>query len=406
MSEPVRVLYSFPHKLGAGRICHTAWQQVNGLAAAGAAVEAHPGVLFRPVAPGVAVRSTLAWGRLRVSYKLLGMTRACQLHDRIVARRIERGGAGIDIVHAWPLGARRTLEAARRRGIPTVLERPNAHTRFAYEVVQRECDRLGVPLPPDHEHAFKADVLRIEEEEYELADYLLCPSEFVARTFVEQGFPREKLLRHIYGFDEAVFRPAPAAAADEKRPFTMLFAGVCAVRKGLHFALEAWLDSPASEHGRFLIAGDFLPAYRAKLAPMLAHRSVHVLGHRNDVPELMRASDVLVLPSLEEGSALVCAEAMASGCVPLVSDASSDHCRHGENALVHRVGDVAALRAHITAVYEDRALLRKLREAGLRLAPEITWSAAGRRLLDVYRSVLPSGPRSAPARGPGGPASP
>src|SRR5690606_1151066 len=34
MSEPVRVLYSFPHKLGAGRICHTAWQQVNGLAAA------------------------------------------------------------------------------------------------------------------------------------------------------------------------------------------------------------------------------------------------------------------------------------------------------------------------------------------------------------------------------------
>lgn len=31
----IRVLYSFPHKLGADRICYTAWQQINGLAGAG-----------------------------------------------------------------------------------------------------------------------------------------------------------------------------------------------------------------------------------------------------------------------------------------------------------------------------------------------------------------------------------
>ncbi len=54
----------------------------------------------------------------------------------------------------------------------------NAHTRFAYEVVQKECNRLGVSLPPTDEHAYKADVLAKEEMEYELADYLLCPSSF------------------------------------------------------------------------------------------------------------------------------------------------------------------------------------------------------------------------------------
>ena len=37
---------------------------------------------------------------------------------------------------------------------------------------------------------------------------------------------------------------------------------------------------------------------------MLAHPSVKVLGHRNDVPELMRKSDILVLPSIEEGFGL------------------------------------------------------------------------------------------------------
>src|SRR5262245_43143742 len=174
--QPVRVLYSFPHKIGASRICYTAWQQVNGLAAAGADVLAFPGAVQRPLPESVHTYPTLARGKLRIPYRLLGLMRACALHDHVVARRLERLAGQIDIVHAWPLGALETLKTAARLGIPTVLERANAHTRFAYEVVQQECDRLGVALPPDHEHAFNADILRKEEEEYRLAYRLLCPS--------------------------------------------------------------------------------------------------------------------------------------------------------------------------------------------------------------------------------------
>lgn len=162
--KPVRVLYSFPHKLGADRICRTAWEQVNGLAAAGAQVLAFPGVLHRPVRANVAVRPTLAWGKLRISYKLFTTIRACALHDYIVARRLEKLADRVDIVHMWPLGAIETLKTAARLGIPTVLERPNAHTRFAYEVVQKECDRLGVNLPRGHHHSYNERVLRHEED--------------------------------------------------------------------------------------------------------------------------------------------------------------------------------------------------------------------------------------------------
>ena len=51
--KPVRVLYSFPNKMGADRICYTAWQQVNGLHAAGAKILAFPGSIIRPVPDGV-----------------------------------------------------------------------------------------------------------------------------------------------------------------------------------------------------------------------------------------------------------------------------------------------------------------------------------------------------------------
>lgn len=303
-----------------------------------------------------------------------------------MARRLAELAGKVDIIHTWPSSALRTIKMAARLGVPTVLERPNAHTRFAYEVVHKECERLGVRLPSNHDHAHNGEVLRVEEEEFRQADYLLCPSDFVVKSFLDRGFPPKKLLRHQYGYDERVY--FPAEPLESKRGLTILFVGECAVRKGVHFALQAWLQSSACLDGTFMIAGEFLPAYAEKLAPMLLHPSVRVLGHRNDVPELMRESDVLVLPSIEEGSALASYEARGCGCVLLVSDAAGAACHHMEDALVHRAGDVDTLTRQITLLHEDRALLQRLRAESLRSAPEFTWTAAGRRLLDVYNSVL------------------
>ncbi len=383
----VRVLYSFPHKLGADRICYTAWQQVNGLAAAGADVLVFPGALHRPVPPNVRVCPTLARGKLRIPYKLIGRARACALHDWIVARRLKQLAGKVDIVHVWPLGAIQTLKVARELGIPTVLERPNAYTKFAYEVVRRECEQLGISMPLGHEHDYNPEYIRKEEEEYEWADRLLCPSDFVVRTFVERGFPPEKLARHQYGFDEKHFPPG-RQNADNGAGLNMLFVGGCAPRKGLHYALEAWLQSGAHEKGIFLIAGEFISGYAERLSGMLSHPSVKVLGHRKDVPELMRKNDVLILPSIEEGSALVTSEARGSGCVLLVSEAAGAICRHMENALVHSVGDVKTLSEQINRLDQDRKFLGQLRAASLATAGELTWSAAGLKLQAIYNEII------------------
>jgi glycosyltransferase involved in cell wall biosynthesis len=385
--KAVRILHSFPHRLGTGRIADIAWYQINGVAKAGGQLTVFAASNHKPLPASVTLKPTLSRGKLRVPYKVLGNMRTFALHDYLVSRKLEKMAGEVDIVHVWPLGGLRTIQVANRLGIPTVMERPNAHTRFAYEVVQKECERLGVTLPPDHEHAYKADVLEREEQEYRLAYRLLCPSEFVVKTFLDYGFAPEKLVRHIYGVDEKTFYPGPAAKESE-RGLTALYVGVAAVRNGLHYALEAWLKSPAHLTGKFLIAGEFIPSYAEKLAPLLADPSVHVLGHRDDIPDLMRKSDVMILPSIEEGFGLVCTEAMASGVVPLVSDACTDICKHSENSLVHHVGDVAAICQHITMLHEDRSLLQRLRAASLKAIPQITWDAAGVKLLDLYREII------------------
>ena len=389
-SNKLRVLYSFPLKIGADRICYTAWQQARGLAAAGAEVTVYPGSVARPLPAEVVVRPTLARGRFRIPYRVLGHDNAYQLHDFLVAKRFCHSAGDFDIIHAWPSGARRTLEAANRLGVPTVLERPNAHTALAYEVVQAECERLGVSLPPGSEHAYNPSVLRQEEHEFALAGHLLCASDFVEQSFLDRGFSADKIIRHTYGYEPERFYPGPTKPGTD---ITMLFAGFAAVRKGLHIALEAWLRSPVSESGTFLIAGDMLPAYRDKLQSLLSHRSIRVLGHRDDLPELMRQSDVFVLPSFEEGFGLVCLEAMASGSVPLVSTACTEICVHEKNALVHTPGDVEGLTDHISRIGADRSLLSRLRTEAIDAAQGRTWDDAGRQLLAAYQQAIAMRPR-------------
>jgi glycosyltransferase involved in cell wall biosynthesis len=384
--DRVRVLYSFPHKLGADRICYTAWEQVKGIAAAGAEILLFTGVLSRPVPDSVKPHTTLARGKLRIPYKLLGKGRALALHDHIVARKLEKLAGQVDVVHVWPCAALETIKTAKMLGIPTLLERPNAHTRLCYEVVAAECKRIGIQTPHGDYQANDA-VLAREEAEFEACDFLLCASEFAATSFLDRGFQEEKILRHRYGFDETKYFPETALREPEKK-FTALFVGVDAVRKGLHFATKAWLGSPASKDGTFFIAGELTEEYKQRFAAELSNPSIVQLGHRHDVPRLMQKADILLMPSIEEGFALVCAEAIGAGCVPLASNACTEMCRHMENALVHSVGDVATLRQQITDVHGNPQLLARLRAGALQSRADWTWTEAGRVLLGAYEQAV------------------
>lgn len=386
----LRVLYSFPFRIGAGQICHTAWQQVAGLDKAGVAVTVVTGSVARQLPRGVSVKTTLSHGALRLPYRFLGSRRMCAIHDWIVARMLPGLRGQFDLIHGWPLGSLMTIRAAKKLGIPFVIERPNAHTRFAFEVVAQECERLGFRLPHDHEHAYNPKTLEREEAEYEEASALLCPSDFVARSFLDEGFRESKLLRHRYGYDETRFHPGDGAISSPDRGLTMMYAGACAPRKGLHHALRAWLDSGAAERGRFIVCGGFIKGYRELLGDMIDHPSVGILGHRNDLDFLMRQSDIFVLPSIEEGSALVTYEARASGCVLLVSDATGAPCRHMENALVHPAGDVKALTTHIRMLDQDRGLLMKLRQFSLAGIDELSWTEAAKSLSRAYQKAIRS----------------
>jgi glycosyltransferase involved in cell wall biosynthesis len=384
----MRVLYSFPDAVGKPGIGWVALHQVQDLIDEGVEVD----LFCTSVAPASRIDgarrvvTTLELAGRRVPHRALGVARAYRYHDRRVARALPRMAGEVDLVHCWPRATLKTAAAARRLGVPVIREAPNTHTAHAFEVVEREHRALGLPLADGQTHSFDADVLALEEAEYAAADLILVPSELAERTFIERGIPPQRLAMHGYGFEPERFTPGPAVSDDG--PLTVLFAARCEPRKGLHHALKAWHDSGLAERGRLIVCGQFVEGYRELVAPLLDHPSIECRGFVDDLEAVMRASDVFMLPSIEEGSALVTYAAQGSGCVPVVSDAAGARCRHLEDGLVHEAGDVATLAGHLRLLDSDRALARRLSEAALQTAQTLTWHEATRRLIANYRRAL------------------
>jgi D-inositol-3-phosphate glycosyltransferase len=380
----MRVLYSFPFAMGAHGIGNTALNQVLALDQLGCTVTVWCTSLAHPLPKSVNVVQTLKVGGLRVPHRVLGIDRTCRIHDARVANALKRQPESFDVVHTWPLGALSTLMAARSLNLPGYREVPNTHTQNAYAEVSLERRYLGLPPSRGHSHTPSDTRLQREEAEYAEASGLLVPSDHVAETFLKRNFHASKLHRHQYGYDPNLFSPEPHTDSID-RPFTALFAGSCEPRKGLHYALQAWYNSGAANCGRFIICGHFAPDYRALLRPLLDHPSIQYVEFAQRPDKVMRRSDILILPSVEEGSALVTYEAMACGVVPLVSEAAGAPCTHNIDGLIHPTRDLVTLTAQLRMLSNESESLQRLRRAALCSSQDLTWRAAGSRLIEIYR---------------------
>jgi glycosyltransferase involved in cell wall biosynthesis len=321
-----------------------------------------------------------------VPHRAVGVARAYRWHDRVVAWALRRTSTPPDIVHAWPGGCLMTFAAARQAGVVSLREAPSPHTASAFERAGGAAAALGLEVPRGHSHRDDPQRLLTEIAEFDASDFVLAPSDYVIRTFVERGYAPHRLLRHRYGFDPAAF--PPPSAREPERPFTVAFVGRGEPNKGLHHALHAFVEAGLTGVGRFLVCGRIQPDYRTVIADLLDKSGAEELGFVTDMGAVLRGVDVLALPTVTEGSALVVFEAMASGAVPVVSDAAGAPVDHGADGLIHHAGDVAALTDHLAALASNPVRLAAMRARALARRDALTWRGAGADLRDAYRTAL------------------
>jgi glycosyltransferase involved in cell wall biosynthesis len=185
----------------------------------------------------------------------------------------------------------------------------------------------------------------------------------------------------------------PPAGLRGGRPLVGVVARLQPEKGVANFLKAAARVAPRFPEAHFVVAGDGpLREELVALAANLGLRDrIHFLGFRSDASALMGTLDVLVVPSLTEGSPLVTLEAMAAG-VPVVASAVGgipDQVRDGKEGLLVPPGDTGAMDDAIVALLRDPARARSLGEAGRRrVTTEFSHAAMVRRIEDVYRDIL------------------
>jgi glycosyltransferase involved in cell wall biosynthesis len=185
--------------------------------------------------------------------------------------------------------------------------------------------------------------------------------------------------------------PRPHARPDSEPP-TIVSVGRLQAPKDTVTLLHALASLP-SGFGTALLVGEGpeRPGAEALIRRLGLAHSVSLLGDREDVPQLLAASQVFVLSTRSEGLPVSILEAMAAG-LPVVATGVGgvpELVVDGETGLLVRPGDPAALAAALRRLLEDPELRRKLGAAGrARVGTHFTLDSFHEAHVAVYRREL------------------
>ena len=304
-----------------------------------------------------------------------------QRHDRIVAARLRPGA---DIFVGWSSQCRLSLAAARRLGMATIVERGSAHIEWQRDELLEEARRARFDVEVPHPRTVEQELA-----EYEAADFIAVPSAFAAATFVSRGVTAAKLLVNAYGVDLTLFNPGriqPLRSADNDGGLRVLHVGRVSARKGVQYLLDAVERVPRA---RLTVVG----AIDTRMDAALRHRhAVTVVGavSGRSLPQWYRDADVFCLLSVEEGLALVIAQAMAMG-LPVIATPNTgaeELIEDGVTGFIVPPRDSATAAARLRQLDDDRELRRDMgRRARERVANGFAWDGYGARARAHYARI-------------------
>jgi glycosyltransferase involved in cell wall biosynthesis len=128
----------------------------------------------------------------------------------------------------WSGSSLKSLRVAKNMGKKVILERGSSHILYQNKILNEEYSRFGISF-----NINKKTILT-ELKEYEEADYIAVPSNFVKNSFLDYGIDEKKIFLNPYGASDLFL--------SEKRStdkFTILYLGTLNIRKGLFYLFEA-----------------------------------------------------------------------------------------------------------------------------------------------------------------------
>ena len=285
-----------------------------------------------------------------------------------------------NVVQAIMGFATEPFEVAEKIGAFKVIDCQNSHPTTYFGFWQRECDIWcpgeKIPIP-------RWMFARMNRE-LERADLVLCPSEFVRDTMVQNGIAREKCFVAPFGVDTGIFKPRTSVPPVPR----FISVGTICLRKGHQYLFRAFeLVKQKVPNAELICVGDVKCDFRREWKRWRGTFTHYPNLSHSELAKLLQSCSAFVLASVEEGFARVLSEAAAAG-LPIIGtyeSGASTIIADGIEGFIVPARQPEKLAEAMIRVATDMELNRKMGEAAHRKgAAQNTWQDYADRLLSEY----------------------
>lgn len=291
-----------------------------------------------------------------------------------------------DHLYVFNSAGKELLEHMHKYGKIGFIEQTIAPRELEYQLLMQEKDKY----PEWQESALSYDKIKEfadrERAEWELAQFIVCGSDFVKEGVHQMKGPVDKCIVVPYGIDQTLFNNSRhTQMIPGKRKLNVLTVGRLGLRKGTPAIIDSAKKLEGIADFRLVGPGTVPDNTRNTLSS-----NVSMVGPvpRLEVHQHYQWADVFLLPSVCEGSATSTYEAMAYGLPVVVTRSTGSIARHQEDGLVIEATDPDAICSAITQLYDDPDLLYRLGKSSQQRAEYGSLTAYEQRLMHLMNKAL------------------
>ncbi len=296
----------------------------------------------------------------------------------------------LDILVGWSSFSLNSFIKAKKFKCIKILERGSTHIEYQRDILKKEYDihNIKPKVPSDH-------IVAKEKIEYDLADYISVPTEFVKKTFIDHGIDKNKIIKIPYGVNLEEFKETNDIFEKDKlkdKIFRIIYVGTCSIRKGIFYLIKSFTELNL-ENSELLIVGNIDKDIKHLMDLHLKNKKIKYLKaqKQNELYHLYNQSDLFVTCSVEEGLSMVQLQAMSCG-LPVICTSNSggdEIVDNTKDGFILPIRDVEALKTKITLLYRDQNLCKKMgQEAKMKTISHYSWENYGKNVIQKYQGLI------------------
>ncbi|MDB2464055.1 glycosyltransferase family 4 protein, partial [Flavobacteriaceae bacterium] len=230
---------------------------------------------------------------LSVLYKLGKSDLAVKLFDKHVASQLKK--IDFEVIICWAGLSIETVKEAKRLGKKVILERASVHLEEQQRMLKGEYSKFGKKF------IVKNNALIQEKIEYQIADFISVPSNYVRDSFIDNGFLKERILVNGLGASQE-FLNAKIGKPINNNKIQIIFFGSIIIRKGISYLIQAVrLLNKKNINVECYVVGKLSKESNLILENLPDNIKVLDFMPHKELSRFISNKDIAVFPSIEDG---------------------------------------------------------------------------------------------------------